>query len=246
MFKEHKILMITIVVLILLLSIIGGFYLWQKDKVIKVIKEKIGVCVDCEPWYNPAIVIKKWNSQENKNKYQEKVKQLASWNEINYDKLAGFSSLGQVEEKVTTNKLGCSGGEFKKEEYLRVEGNYCQQGIWLEINKEKDVKEIKTLKQLQEALAPVESEKEAVAFVAVTAADSAIEFENDSGRATPGYTTTVDDGYLVQVYALNSSGCGRHKDTKVIYKVSTDGLIEKIAYEEYDPQVGSEPEICVD
>lgn len=167
------------------------------------------------------------------------------WNKISTGKLEGFSPKTSLVEKSTepenrNSKEHCkepatvleSGGN-----YLKVEGALCGVGYWLE-----DTEGIKidSFEKLISRFGPVETEAEAVSFVSTTKED----LEINKNGVTEGHTLTIKDGFLVQVVYQNTFGCGSHESSRVIFKITRRGEIQKIAFEE--PKPGSGPTICAD
>ncbi len=170
-----------------------------------------------------------WDDQSLRIQYSN-----ASWDKIATYKLAGFSPNTALTEKRTE---GC-GGRYNGS-YLRVEGGMCGVGYWLEkTNGEK----LNSLEKLVSNFAPIENEAEAVSFAAVTNGDLKI----DESGIPEGHVLAISGGFLVQLVYNNTFGCGSHKPTGVIFKVTNDGNIQIIASEKQKPPLPGEPVMCVD
>lgn len=169
-----------------------------------------------------------WNSKKDKTDYAE-----AIWKEITTSKLAGFSAEGEISEKKSSE---CQDSETN---FLRGEGGLCRTGFWLELKKGDAIVKIDSPEKLKEVFSPIESEAEAISFLAVSSSDLLINYD-----IPEGYLLPIDDDYLIQVVQKNTYGCGYHVPTGVIFKVSKLGEIESIAFEKEKPSMG--PAVCID
>lgn len=156
------------------------------------------------------------------------------WNKITTNKLAGFSPKTSLTEKKTE---GCEGrGDGS---YLRTEGGLCGVGYWLE---DSSGTRIDSKEKLAARFAPVESEAEGVSFIVVEQSGLKI----DTSGVPAGHTLTISDGFLVQLVYTNTFGCGGHEPTGVIFKISKNGEVLRIASEKQKPPKPGEPVLCVD
>ena len=170
-----------------------------------------------------------WDNVNLQSQYSD-----SSWNKILTYKLAGFLPKTSLTEKKTE---GCSGRG--SDSYLRVEGGLCGVGYWLE---DSSATRIDSKEKLIARFGPVENEAEAVSFITVMQGGLQID---PSGIPT-GHTLTVSDGYLVQLVYKNTFGCGSHEPTGVIFKISQNGEVLRIASEKQKPPKLGEPILCVD
>ncbi|MFH0873288.1 MAG: hypothetical protein V1846_00390 [Candidatus Komeilibacteria bacterium] len=114
--------------------------------------------------------------------------------------------------------------------YLRFEGKTdCATGYWLQATGSLMDLKITTPTLLKSTFAPVSTPSEAAAFVAAITPG----LDVDAGDAPKGKVLTLDDGYLVQLSVVKTLGFS-HAPQKVIYKVSTDGTVQSLAYERVD------------
>lgn len=156
------------------------------------------------------------------------------WNKITTYKLSGFSPKTSLTEKKTE---GCGGrGDGS---YLRIEGGLCGVGYWLE---DSSGTKIDSKEKLATRFAPVENEAEAVSFIVVTQGGLRI----DASGIPEGHTLAISDGFLVQLVYKNTFGCGSHEPTGVIFKISQNGEVLRIASEKQKPPKPGEPVLCVD
>ncbi len=171
-----------------------------------------------------------WNSLEDKAQYAD-----VSWNRITHSRLDGFVPRLAIRE----NKTEPCKASINDAAYLRREGGMCKTGYWLEVKNSSSTEKIDSPAKLRETFGPIDSESEAASFVAVITPDLKV----GSNDVIEGYTSTVRDGYWVQVVQNNTFGCGNHKPTRVIYKVLKSGNISPVAFEK--PGSVSNP-LCVD
>lgn len=167
------------------------------------------------------------------------------WNKIATNKLAGFSPKIALVEKSTepadrNSKEHCKEPATvlrRESSYLRVEGALCGEGFWLE---DSSGEKIDSFEKLLSRFGPIETEAEAVSFVGSTKEDLKI---NRNG-VPEGHTLIIKDGFLVQVVYQNTFGCGSHEPSRVIFKVTRTGEIQKIDSEASKPAKG--PTLCAD
>jgi hypothetical protein len=176
----------------------------------------------------PAVKNYTWISEQNKIDLAK-----ISWNKIEATRLAGFNYKTNVAEL----KNEACGGEGH---YLRTEGGMLRTGYCFSFKDGAVTKIIDSVAKLKEVFAPVNKEAAAVSFVAVMASDYKID-----GDVMQGYSATVDDGYLVRIIQQNTFGCGNHKPTEAIYKVSKAGDVQLLA-QEVPSQGSSGAQVCVD
>jgi len=157
-----------------------------------------------------------------------------SWTPITSTKLSGLVTQGTIEEKKTEKCI--TDYELK---YLRTEGGLCGIGYWLEINENNTITKIESLEKLKEKFAPIESEQEAMSYIAVI--NGGLSIENNILK---GGTAKIENGYLVNLIHNNTFGCGQHEPIGVVYKITTSGEISSVAFEK-EP-FSLKPEICVD
>ena len=157
-----------------------------------------------------------------------------SWNKITTSRLTGFSPNISLTEKKTE---GCDNAYA--DSYLRMEGGLCGIGFWLE---DSSGNKIDSREKLLDHFAPIDNEAEAMSFIAITQGGLKI----DESGIPEGYTSIVNDGFLVQLVYNNTFGCGNHKPTGVIFKISKNGEINQIASEKQKPSKPDEPVLCVD
>ena len=100
--------------------------------------------------------------------------------------------------------------------------------------------QVKNLDKLKDTFGPIDNEAEAASFIGVVTGDLVV-----SGDIATGRTAVINDGFLVEVVRNNTYGCGSHKPTRVIYKVSRYGDMQQVAVEQ-QPKIGSMSEICTD
>ena len=121
-----------------------------------------------------------------------------------------------------------------------IDIDFCYTGlVWSAIlqNERIDSKE-----KLTTRFAPIENEAEAVSFVAITQSGLKI----DANGIPAGHTLAIGDGFLVQLVYTNTFGCGSHEPTGVIFKISKNGEMLRIASEKQKPPKPGEPVLCVD
>ncbi|MFA5050913.1 MAG: hypothetical protein WC499_02245 [Patescibacteria group bacterium] len=182
----------------------------------------------------------KFNQGKITGDYQWKDKTLqsqyakVSWNKITTSRLTGFSPNIPFTEKKTE---GC--GNVYNGSYLRIEGGLCGIGFWLE---DSDGNKIDSREKLSNLFAPIDNEAEAMSFIAITQSNLKI----DESGMPEGYTSAIDDGFLVQLVYNNMFGCGNHEPTGVIFKILKNGEINQIASEKEKPLKPGEPVLCVD
>jgi hypothetical protein len=123
---------------------------------------------------------------------------------------------------------------------LRRDGGLVCFCAWLEVPGRGPVRSAEALRA---AFAPVESEAEAVAFVAAQVPDLAPAGGVDT---LAGATRAVEDGFLVQVVRQNTFGCGSHEHTAVVFQVTRAGELVEVAAEPTRPRAPGAPRICVD
>ncbi len=99
---------------------------------------------------------------------------------------------------------------------------------------------IATADQLVRAMGAIDSAAKAADVVALLERDLAIE-----GGHLAGHVRALDDGWLVQVVRRNTFGCGNHKPTGVVLRVSKDGQRAAVG-EEPEPPVDPKLRMCVD
>ncbi len=218
--KTTVILVIAGVFLLIGLGV-GGFFLFSKTK---------GTTDSEQSIQEKVIGDYQWDDVNLKTQYSNVL-----WNKIANHKLAGFSPKAGLAEKSIE---GC-GADYEK--YLRVEGGMASVCFWLEKN---NGEKINSLEKLVGNFAPVENEAEAVSFVAVTESDLKI----DASGIPQGHVLTITDGFLVQLIKKHTYGCGNHKSTGVIYKITEDGNIQQrlVAFEKGNISGGPKTGICVD
>jgi hypothetical protein len=243
--------LVPILVSVILTALIvgGGIYLWQDMKFNKEISElqqtigklnekiiSLGETPKVIETNNGGTGIKEkvagdyqWENAAPQSQYPN-----ALWNKITTHKLAGFSPKISLTEKKTE---GCGGrGDGS---YLRTEGGLCEVGYWLE---DSNGAKIDSKEKLASRFAPIENEAEAVSFIAVTQPDLMI----DTTGIPSGHTLTTSDGFLVQLVYKNTFGCGTHEPTGIIFKISNNGELQRIASEKQKPPKPGEPVLCVD
>lgn len=181
----------------------------------------------------------KWESKVNKDLYK-----TAVWHKIEFSRLSGLASLGEVVENADycdmQRKVECPDYNTMTDKYLRREGFWMQQRLYyLEMIKNGETREIGSLAMLKRLLAPIDSEMEAASLIGVTTSDLMI----SQYDILEGHTATIGDEYLVQVISNMTFGCGDHTPVSAIYKVTKDGEIENIAYKKV-AEPG--PKSCVD
>jgi hypothetical protein len=166
----------------------------------------------------------------------------AQFKPITKSRLSGF----QV-ENIKENSRNCdSYDSYIFPGYLRQEGGLCTVDFWLEYtNADGTFNKADSMPQLKTAFAPVESEEEAMSFIAVTQSD--LVSNND---ILEGKTAKVGDDYFVIVKFKNTFSCGKHIPLNEIYKVTHDGDITAIARQEemftIDYYKPNQPTTCVD
>jgi len=168
------------------------------------------------------------------NKGTENLYKDVSWNPITETKLSGLA----LTDKITENKTEKCISDYELP-YLRTEGGMCGIGYWLEINENNVVTKVDSLEKLKAKFAPIDSELEAMSYVAVVTGDLYIYQD-----VLKGNTAGVEDGYLVNLTHNNTFGCGQHEPTGAVYKVTKEGTIENMAFEK-EP-LSLKPEMCVD
>lgn len=170
-----------------------------------------------------------WDDQKLNTQYSN-----ASWDKITTNIIAGFSPNIALTEKSTEDCLGRD-----TESYLRIEGGLCGIGYWLEkTNGEK----LNSIEKLVANFAPIENEAEAVSFVAVTNGDLKI----DNRGIPEGHVLAIPGGFLVQLVKRNHFGCGGHKPTGIIFIITNNGEVKRVAHEKEKPSPDWMPKICVD
>ncbi len=156
-----------------------------------------------------------WTNSVLKAKYASR-----KWNTIQTKNVDGFSpkaSLVEMQTQVPVNK------KFNSLKYY-FNGSTIATSYYLE---DEQGKKIDSKEKLFERFGPVDSEEEAVSFLAV---QSFLVYATTS--VLMGSTITTDDGYLVQVVFNDSWGCnGSYLPYGIIYQVGKDGVIEKVAEE---------------
>lgn len=166
------------------------------------------------------------------------------WRKISYGRWAGFGSSYKLSEGRTK---GCDGYD-NKASYLRTEGGLCRVGYILYARRTDYILKVDSLEKLKEVFGPVDSEAEAVSFVTSVIPD--LQFVTSRAAAgyerLVGYTLPIDGGYLVQTLQKNTFGCGDHKPTGVMFKVTDGGDVQKIASEKPKPPRGDVPILCID
>lgn len=170
-----------------------------------------------------------WTDNSMKSLYQN-----ALWNPITTTRYEGFTPKTNLTEVRTED---CRDAPYTNS--LRTEGGICQVSFWIEddIGHKYD-----TLAELIENFGPVDTNAEAVSFVASTHRDLVI---NTDGKIQ-GLSMQVDGGYLVQVTRQNTFGCSNHIPTGMIFFISTEGEMSLIATEKPAPPTTNEPFICAD
>ncbi len=248
--KSSKLFFVATVSVFITAFVIGGFvYWWQETKFnreINILQQTIaklneqivslggtlkpnGTSDDGQFIKEKIVGDYQWDDLNLKAQYSN-----ISWNKITTYKLSGFSPNTALTEKRTE---GCEGrGDGS---YLRVEGGMCGVGYWLE---KSNGDKINTLEKLVSNFAPIENETEAASFMAIMQADLKI----DASGIPEGHTLTITDGFLVQLVHENTFGCGSHKPTGVIFKITNGGDIQRIASEKEKQPLPGEPVMCVD
>jgi hypothetical protein len=157
-----------------------------------------------------------------------------SWQTTTESRLAGLPRT-VTEEVVLSNDSPCT--YPMPEVFLRREGGLCPVVFQLRFNG----RIIDSKAKLKSTFAPVETELEAMSFVAAT--------ENDLAMANGvlvGGTARGDNEFLVKVMRNNTFGCSYHEKSELIFEVARSGDISLLS-EKILPGTGQyHGVVCVD
>jgi len=144
----------------------------------------------------------------------------ALWNKIVSDRFSCFTPYAELSE-VTS---------YETDNSLRDEGIQTYEGRSLQDQKGNA---INIFEELQDRFAPVESESEAIGFVAATKGRLA-----KDGEVILGHSISTTDGYLVQVTVSYRTTCPISDPSGIIYEVKKDGTITQVAAQPLTYSIG--------
>lgn len=210
----------VVISLVVIAAIAGGIYWWQnmEPKSGDIIQEGVG---DYQ-WSNEAL----------KSQYSDVL-----WNKISTNNLDGLSPSIFLTEKKTDYPKICANPDV--DSYIRIEGGLCGMGFWFE---DSSGNKIDSREKLIARFAPMESEAEAVSFIAIMQGG----LKTDVNGVLEGNTAVLDDGFLVQLFYVNAFGCGSHKLNGVVFKVLKNGEFRQIAAEKQKSPKPGDFTICID
>ena len=212
----------VIISVVIIAVIVGGGIYWRQN-----MEFKNGDAIQQE-----IIGDYQWRDASLQSQYSDVV-----WNKITTSELVGFFPSVSLTEKRTEYSKSCASRDTGS--YLRIEGGLCGIGYWLE---DPSGSKIDSREKLIARFAPVESEAEAVSFIAITQGG----LKTDVNGILDGRTAVIDDGFLVQLVNVNAYGCGTHQLTGIIFKVLKNGEFQWVAGEKQKSPKPGESVLCID